>query len=82
MVKTFAVLAHRFEYMEGANDVGIDKWPWVVERIVVVRFSGKVYDDVVVADKFVYKFLVTDVTCDEIDFFKNILEVIRIAGIG
>ena len=62
-----AVLAHRLQHRERADDVGAQERLGVGQRVVDVRLGGEVHDGVGLGDQLGHQFGVGDVALDQSD---------------
>lgn len=76
------MLADGFEDSVGADNVGLDEWPWVTEAVVIVGFGSKVDDDIGFADEFIHQLAVADIAGDEVNFLKHAREIVGVACVG
>ena len=61
------MLSHGLKERKRPHHVGLEKWPGITERVVVVRLGGKMNDCVVLADEFIDQAVVGHVPDDELD---------------
>src|SRR5919199_101027 len=81
MVQALVVFSYCLKNLIGADDIRVDKRPWVAQRVVIMALGGKMNDDISFADKFIHKFSIADITSDKIYFIQDRLEVIRISSV-
>ena len=76
------MLAYRFEYRVGADDVRFYERPRISKAIVVMALSRKMNYDIGFTDQFIHELAITDVARYKVNAVENAAEVVRVAGVG
>lgn len=82
VVQAFVVLSYSFEDGVGADNVGLDEWPWLAQTIVIVTLGGKMNDNVGFGDEFVDEFSVTDITFDKRKLVFDAVKIRSVCSVG
>ena len=61
VVEAFAMLSHCLKNSEGTYKIRMKERPWVLEAIVIVAFSGKMYHNIRFANQLIHKLAVANV---------------------